>query len=118
MITYHGPQARLSEVIDDIRHQIPEALLVVVPAGDSKEAAMEQFAAAFDFPAWFGGNLDALEECLTDAVRAADRPLALFWDSVGQLSHHDPGAAAAITAVLQDVAAEQESLWVAILGRA
>ena len=31
-----------------------------------KEALLERLATALDFPDWFGGNWDALEDCLTD----------------------------------------------------
>ena len=31
-----------------------------------KDALLRQFAASLGFPDWFGGNWDALEECLTD----------------------------------------------------
>ena len=31
-----------------------------------KEALLQRFGAALAFPSWFGGNWDALEDCLTD----------------------------------------------------
>ena len=31
-----------------------------------KEALLERVARALEFPQWFGGNWDALEDCLTD----------------------------------------------------
>lgn len=37
---------------------------VVLPPG--KDAMLAAIATALDFPDWFGGNWDALEECLTD----------------------------------------------------
>ncbi len=33
---------------------------------DGKEAMLERIARALEFPAWFGGNWDALEDCLGD----------------------------------------------------
>jgi RNAse (barnase) inhibitor barstar len=38
----------------------------------SKEALLERFAAALAFPDWFGGNWDALEDCLGDLSWRAD----------------------------------------------
>jgi hypothetical protein len=35
-------------------------------AGAGKEALLERIARALDFPAWFGGTWDALEDCLSD----------------------------------------------------
>jgi len=32
----------------------------------AKDAVLERFAAALAFPDWFGGNWDALEDCLED----------------------------------------------------
>ena len=43
------------------------ALLEVPLAGlADKNALLRQFAASLAFPDWFGGNWDALEDCLTD----------------------------------------------------
>ena len=58
-------------------------------------------AEAFDFPAWYGGNLDALHDCLTEIgedtaiviteMRAADeagrRILSVITDSAGENPH-------------------------------
>jgi hypothetical protein len=33
---------------------------------DAQDALFERLAKALDFPAWFGGNWDALEDCLGD----------------------------------------------------
>ena len=43
------------------------ALFEVPLAGTQDKAALlRQFAASLGFPDWFGGNWDALEDCLTD----------------------------------------------------
>lgn len=38
----------------------------------AKEALLERFAVALAFPDWFGGNWDALEDCLDDLSWRAD----------------------------------------------
>jgi len=54
------------------------ARIALVDASD-KEALLARIAAALDFPAWFGGNWDALEDCLTDlSWRKARAHLLLF----------------------------------------
>jgi hypothetical protein len=40
--------------------------LAVVKLGDGKEAILAALSASLGFPEWFGGNWDALEDCLTD----------------------------------------------------
>lgn len=40
--------------------------LAAVPLGAGKAAMMADIAKALGFPGWFGGNWDALEDCLTD----------------------------------------------------
>ncbi|KPK08017.1 MAG: hypothetical protein AMJ64_04790 [Betaproteobacteria bacterium SG8_39] len=39
----------------------------------AKDALLERFAAALAFPDWFGGNWDALEDCLGDLSWRADQ---------------------------------------------
>lgn len=117
MTTQYGPEARLTDVIAEVRAEHPRAVVVIVPAADSQAASLTLFADAFELPDWFGDNLDALEESLRDAVIALGRPVALVWDRVGALSDRDPHAAAAITDVLTDVSAQVPDLSVTVLNR-
>jgi hypothetical protein len=55
------------------------AHLVTRIAGEDKEALLANIAAALAFPPWFGGNWDALEDCLTDlSWRAAPGYVLIF----------------------------------------
>ncbi len=53
-------------------HDIRDALkaaghdVAAVTLGAGKAAMLEAIAKALAFPAWFGGNWDALEDCLSD----------------------------------------------------
>jgi len=40
--------------------------LAVVKLGDGKDAILAALSRSLGFPDWFGGNWDALEDCLTD----------------------------------------------------
>ena len=49
-----------------------------------KAALLERIARALEFPQWFGGNWDALEDCLSDlSWLEADGHVLLFEDGAG-----------------------------------
>ncbi len=50
-----------------------------VAAAQSKDQVLDAFAAALDFPDYFGRNLDALAECLHDFAAAASAPTTVVW---------------------------------------
>ena len=53
--------ARRTEVDDALRGSAPAAVSI-----DLSQPVFEAFAHALGFPAWFGRNWDALEDCLCD----------------------------------------------------
>jgi hypothetical protein len=55
--------ARADEVVDAVRGS---KLSVVKIRYGEKPALLKNIAAALEFPDWFGGNWDALEDCLSD----------------------------------------------------
>lgn len=55
--------SRADEVLDALRGS--EFLLERIAFAE-KETLLRNIAAALHFPDWFGGNWDALEDCLTD----------------------------------------------------
>ena len=54
-------EADLKEVLAARAHD-----LAVVKLGDGKDAILAALSRSLGFPDWFGGNWDALEDCLTD----------------------------------------------------
>jgi hypothetical protein len=68
--------ARADEILDATRGTgIAVARIAFAP----KEGLLQNIARALDFPDWFGGNWDALEDCLTDlSWRDADGFVLLF----------------------------------------
>jgi len=68
--------ARADEILDATRGTgIAVARIAFAP----KEGLLQNIARALDFPDWFGGNWDALEDCLTDlSWRAAEGYVLLF----------------------------------------
>ena len=69
MIRHLGPHTDVEGLVADAREEGRE--VHVVRAGPTKEATLAAFAEALDFPAWFGGNLDALADCLGHLARTA-----------------------------------------------
>lgn len=57
-----------------------------------KDALLERFASALAFPDWFGGNWDALEDCLGDLSWRPQRDRVLLiegFESLASVSHDD-----------------------------
>jgi hypothetical protein len=48
---------------------------------DARDKVLERVATALDFPAWFGGNWDALEDCLGDLSWRGARGHVLLFDA-------------------------------------
>jgi hypothetical protein len=55
--------ARADEIVDAVRGSTLS--LTRIPYA-SKEVLLKNLATALEFPDWFGGNWDALEDCLSD----------------------------------------------------
>lgn len=67
------------EVEDAVRGTRLDLARVDLGGADAKEALLERLALGLGFPAWFGGNWDALEDCLGDlGWRAGDGHVLLF----------------------------------------
>lgn len=56
-----GHDHAIREVLTGSAHQV-----ATVELAKGKDAMIASIADALGFPAWFGGNWDALEDCLTD----------------------------------------------------
>ncbi len=77
---------------------------VVLDGGSvgSRETLHQALAALLRLPDWYGGNLDALHDCLTDITE----PTELAVRNGGALEETLGGYAAALRQVLADCAAE------------
>src|SRR3990172_7028211 len=65
--------SRTDEILDAAHGSALRIVRIDLAGASGKEALMERVARALAFPQWFGGNWDALEDCLTD----------LSWASAG-----------------------------------
>lgn len=75
---------------------IPMRKITLDCAGLTRPALHEAFARALDFPAWYGNNLDALYDCLTDleeetnltVCNLADEPFRLTLEDGAKASRY------------------------------
>lgn len=73
---YRVPQP--DEILDAVRGSELDVAKIQLGAVSDREQLFAQFASSLAFPAWFGGNWDALEDCLGDlAWRTGDGHLLL-----------------------------------------
>lgn len=67
-----------------------------------KLSTLDAIAETLSFPEWFGRNLDALYDCLTDLSWLPSGEHVLIWVSADRLAAADPKAYLAIRSVLSD----------------
>lgn len=100
-VVSHAAQAAtaISEARD--RGAVPH----LVPAATSTAEVVDGIAAALDFPSWFGRNLDALFDLLSDLSWQPEGEHVLVWAGHSVLRDKDPDGYRAVVAVLADAAA-------------
>jgi hypothetical protein len=68
-------------VLDVVRGSGLRVVDISLQGATSKDELLRRIAGALEFPGWFGGNWDALEDCLSDlSWHKADGWLVLFRD--------------------------------------
>lgn len=66
--------------------------------------ALATLGSALELPDWFGANLDALHDCLTDPDLLPERGVALFLDGLESLSRSDEEGCGWLLEALQSAA--------------
>lgn len=104
--------------VDDVRHTVEHAGWrfghVDGWVGNGVEADLHAaLAATFGFPDWYGGNLDALWDCLVTCVT---EPAVLLWDGWGPLAHSAPDRFPKLMRVLHDRTVEAPPFAVLLRG--
>jgi hypothetical protein len=95
---------RADEVVDAARGTRLDLARVELDGAPRKEALLERLASALGFPAWFGGNWDALEDCLSDLSWRTGTGHVVLIDGYGELPADDLGT-------LFDVLAAAAGFW-------
>jgi hypothetical protein len=96
--------ARADEVLDATRGGSPRVTRILLAGAADKADLLARLARAMHFPAWFGGNWDALEDCLTDlSWHKADGHVLLI-EGASSLKADDFG-------VLADVLSSSARYW-------
>ncbi|WP_414940537.1 barstar family protein [Amycolatopsis sp. cmx-11-51] len=67
-----------------------------------KASTLDAIAEALSFPGYFGKNLDALYDCLTDLSWLPPGEHVLIWSESSVLRERDPKAYLAVRSVLSD----------------
>jgi len=81
--------ARGDEIVDAARGTRLDLAHVELAGAQDKGALLERLAVALALPEWFGGNWDALEECLVDLEWVDDDGYVIYYDHIdGLLAAH------------------------------
>ncbi|CCI52507.1 barstar family protein [Nostocoides jenkinsii] len=102
MMRHLGRDTRIAEVVRGERAAGRQ--VEVVPAGADKTESLRLFAEVLGFPSYFGHNLDALADSLTDHVGTRAGEWSLIWDGARGLRASDEATYAAIDDILGDLA--------------
>lgn len=99
---YHAPTG--AEVLDAARGSSLDVARVDLAGARDKAALLGAFASALAFPAWFGGNWDALEDCLCDLSWRRGAGRVLLVGGAGAVPRDELG-------VLRDVLQSAAEFW-------
>ena len=83
--------SRADEILDATQGSELLVARVSLAGASAKDALMARVAAALKFPQWFGGNWDALEDCLTDLSWSSAAGHVLLIEGAGEMSGDERG---------------------------
>jgi RNAse (barnase) inhibitor barstar len=95
-----------------------QLLTTDLSAASTLAETLRQLGSDLNFPGWYGANLDALNDSLSDSDWHAGKGQALFISGLEDLRHRHPAEFATLIDVLQSVAenrsGSQHPLWVLV----
>jgi len=96
--------SRTDEILDATRGSALRIVRIDLAGVAGKQALMERFAGALEFPSWFGGNWDALEDCLADLSWSKAGGHVLLLEGAEDLAADECG-------ILTDILASAAASW-------
>ena len=99
---YRAPHDR--DIADALRGSALRLARIGLAGVATKDALLARVAGALDFPPWFGGNWDALEDCLSDLSWSKAGGHVLLIDGTGGLAADERG-------ILIDILASAAASW-------
>ena len=96
--------SRTDEILDATQGSGLMVARINLARASAKEALMARVASALKFPQWFGGNWDALEDCLTDLSWSSAAGHVLLIEGAGDLPGDERG-------ILVDILASAAASW-------
>jgi len=95
---------RDTELIDATRGSKLDVTRMDLGGASSRQAVLDIFARTLAFPAWFGGNWDALEDCLSDLSWRTGEGWVILIEGAGGIPEDDIG-------VLRDILESCAQSW-------
>jgi hypothetical protein len=93
------------ETLDAAAHALGYAVAPIDCAGCSnRDEILARFAQALRFPSWFGGNWDALADCLGDLSWWPADGYLLLLDHIGAWRQDEPDAFATLLEIVDEAA--------------
>ena len=99
---YRAPHGR--DIADSLGGSPLRLARIVLEGATDKDALLSVIAAALDFPRWFGGNWDALEDCLADLSWSKAAGHVLLIEGAASLPADERG-------ILVDILASAAASW-------
>lgn len=96
--------ARVDDVLEAASGGTLRVARLALEGVATKEALLQRIARALEFPAWFGGNWDALEDCLADLSWLEADGYVLLVEGAAGLPADERG-------VLEDILASSAAYW-------
>ena len=101
-----APRLHLDEFLRTVPPQKRAAVrLIHGRACGTREAMLDEFARALDFPEYFGSNWDALEDCLTDLAWLSSNKFVFVVTNTDALLRDERGMLANLGDILKGAAA-------------